>query len=362
MRAARVAILGLAGCTGEAGTLVDGPPVTMSLHCTEAVRDAVPAGSDLRKIVAEALPGSTILVGPGAFRGPIQVKAPGIVLRGTCPAVTFIDSDGSNPGIQVFAPDAYIEQLTVRGGAPAIAIMGDTFGASIRDVVLDHPDAEGVALGGEADLLAENLLILDPRGRGVHAFGLAVANLTRTTIESSVELGVFAADGAQLTFRDGRISGTVPNASGALGRAVHAQHGAFVEVLDSVIEGNSDAAISAVDADLVVRGTRVSGTAPGPLGTGDGIAFFRGPDGPSQGTLTTSDVTLVDNARAGVIVDGVVGDVALFGGSISGGAYALVTQNEARLTSEGIDIESGLPSLEDLVGDAALPIDDHLVD
>ena len=128
-----------------------------------------------------------------------------------------------------------------------------------------------------------------------------------------------------------------------------------------MIEGSTDAGISAVDADLFVHGTRVSDTAAGSGGTGDGIAFFRGSEGMGGRTLETSDTELVGNARAALIADGDVGEVAVFGGAMAGGPYATVAQNEAVLTVEGTEVEAGMQSLEGLVGDDALPVVDEPV-
>jgi hypothetical protein len=357
-----VGVLELGGCSGKAGSGTEvPPPVTMSIDCEEAVRDAVPAGSDLAAIVAAALPGSTILVGPGAFPGPIEITQYGVTLRGTCPAVTFIDGDGDTPGLRVFAGDALIERLTVRGGAPGIEVTGQSWSATLHDVVVDGASEQGIKVGGQAILLAEDVVVTGTAGRGLTVLSAGSADLTRATITGSTDVAVHV-DAAALILRESTISGIAPEASGVLGRGVQAQRGSTVEVIDSIVEGSTDAGICAIDSDLTVRGTRVSGTVAGTDGVGDGIAFFLGPEGAGSRTLITSDTELVGNARAALIVDGEVGEGAIFGGAMSGGPYAIVTQHEAEITVDGAEIEPGMQTLEGLTDDDALPINDQPLD
>jgi hypothetical protein len=361
MRLAPVVAVVLVGCTAETGKTPEPPPVVMSTDCEEFVRDAVPAGSDLRAIVAAAAPGGTILVGPGAFRGPLEISAPGVTIRGTCPAVTFIDADVTT-AVQVHAADAYVEDLTIRGGTPGIVVAGTIASANLRHVVVEGATGQGVQIGPEGGLTAEDLVIRGTDGRGLTVLDFATADVTRATIEGSVGLGVFADGDASLVLRDSTVTGTAPDASGALGHGVHAQGGADVTVTGSVIEGSQDGGVVAIDADLTIERTRVAGTLPGPRGTGDGIGFFLGPEGEGGRALAVNDVELADNTRAGVIVDGEVGQARVAGGSISGGAFATVAQEEAVLVVEGVDVEPGLPSLEGAEGSAALPVDDQPVD
>ena len=153
-------------------------------------------------------------------------------------------------------------------------------------------------------------------GRGVRAEPDMVTNIPGTmTLRDSLlannhDIGVFASLGQDLLLERSVVQGTLPRASDAdFGRGVNIQFGGVATLIDSVIADNHDVGVFVAGAELVMEGTRVSGTqpAPGDPNSGRAIGAQLQLNIAAPATVTVRTSALLDSIEAGLLLIGGTG-------------------------------------------------------
>jgi len=263
-----------------------------------------------------------------------------------------------------------LRSLTVKGGMPAIAVTQQS-GADAPIVLNDIRVSEAVGVGividgttGKSPTVAEmeaiqvsgTTTIGDQLGWGVAVQG-AQASLLDVTISNVTQVGLFG-HMAEIEVERLTVDGVAVDAAGTFGRGVHLQLFTDGAIRDSDILNCADAGVflNACDA-MILSDLDVSlvGAAVIPNSvslSGDGIVASAGTLGfdPSWHPVTAANNNVHDNARAGIVLDGVEGEVdgGLYANNIFlPGGWGVVSQNGG--SNNGADDTYALPGDFDIL-------------
>lgn len=212
-------------------------------------------------------------------------------------------------GANVTAEDLHIEASSQTG----VFVTGGATIANLLnvDIVGSVPEASGFGWG-----LAVEDVGLD--------LGIGLVTVNGGLIDGNSELGVYV-NNSEVDMVDTVVSNTLSN-GGRWGRGVHSQGGSEVELTRLQLQGNSDAAVFALDPDLLVTNDVVIIIVPaaelpdqgGP--TGDGIVAARSDaTNPLAHRVEITGGEYADLDRAGVVLRGVDAELT---GVVTVGAVA----------------------------------------
>ncbi len=311
-----------AGRTAQAGELATvcpaGPPVCAFASVREAVA-AVPGGA-------------TVVVEPGEYAGPVIVSKPltlagagpgfsvitrGVIVVGPFPVTIrgFTITQGLNglqlqppPGLPAqLAPVVTLENAIIAGNAGNGIVL---FGASrliLQNVtvtkngvsVLGNPIGGGIALRGQAQLVARGGLVVRENGAyGIAAFDEASARISGAFVAQNGLIGVQIAGRAQATLAD-----VISRKNGCYGVAVHDD--AQAQIRGGRLERNGKAGLHVGGPSSVVPGCLTqTDTAAHAVATVEGTVITANPIGAlvgdlskefDRGSLTLIAVTFLGN-------------------------------------------------------------------
>jgi hypothetical protein len=271
--------------------------------------------------------GGVVAIWPGAYAENLSVTTDGLGLQG-CSAgeVALTALDTSLPGLVADGADTLtLDALTFSGGTPGVQLHNTTV-ASLSLIAIANGNLAGlVADGADTVVVLDRVQITDPVPAATKAgTQLAPALFVyeaqvqggSLSVSGATAIGVLVHGGtASLVLTDSAISTVSPNEAGELGRGLHVQAGATVELVDTTVSEVSDAGVYILQAPTAVL-TRVTVSQVAAAlvvdstdTTGDGLVVS-GDDGsgscnPSDYTVVLTDVTITDFARFGILLDSV---------------------------------------------------------
>ncbi len=302
------------------------------------------ASAEQRRLLFGAESSGVTLVGCGPENTVLSAieAAPVNAPSGTPPVLqSVIEVDAGAQAVS-------IRNLTARGGRSSILVhdgAGSETPIELRNVVVEDSVGAGLLVVG----LDTSVRVIDvdvdgvvPEETGIHAWGVAVLGGGSVFNEP---VGLYEFDGltvtgatgaaivvdhANATFRNTEVSGT-SDIGGVLGRGIHVQSNASVELDGVVATGNVDTALFIhKPREVVIRDSSFAATGRGTVPgvddaiTGDGLVATAGsePDDPpvpvEDRVVSIETTSFEDNARAGALVEGVtveIGDGVTFTGN-----------------------------------------------
>jgi hypothetical protein len=167
----------------------------------------------VRDALDAALPGETVLLGPGAFYGNLVVPE-GVGLRGRSAKHTVIVGDGSGTVIDVLGTGE-VSDLRVENGVTGVhAVAGDVL---LLRVVVHHMAGHAVAADAEARLQVVNCTLVENGSDGVWSFG--ETSVRNSIVTGNGRYGLSVPDGSLLEYNDvvGNTAGDYGIGTGGLG-------------------------------------------------------------------------------------------------------------------------------------------------
>lgn len=145
--------------------------VVSAAPCPAVTIDGVGDYRTVQAAIEAALPGETVLLGPGVFEGNLLLRA-GVSLEGYSTRYTEVLGEGSGPvivveGLEGTDPASRIEKLSVTGGE--VGFDGGTAALEVKDVVVD-----GLPTGGPVETGDPPALPMEEDGGACGALGLEV--------------------------------------------------------------------------------------------------------------------------------------------------------------------------------------------
>lgn len=206
-----VLIDGLPGLTAVVPGLVNGGAVDFLLKAVDASDNesagvfatTTPAppisinGSGFANVAAAlgaALPGQTILLGPGSYAGPFTLP-PGVSLAGASAGHTFITGGLSVLG-NFPADVSTIGSLSITGGA--VGVTAGTADVLLDHLVVHHMTSHGAAGAAGGRLRAINCTFVDNGGDGLRALGAGSAR--NSLFGGNTGIGLNVPPGASSTY------------------------------------------------------------------------------------------------------------------------------------------------------------------
>jgi hypothetical protein len=241
-----------------------------------------------------------------------------LVMRGS------VVEDNGGIGVLVDGADLTLDATSVRRTLPAddglfgVGVLVKRGGtATIGDCAVDGNRQEGVAIFGSS-VAIESTIVRGTQPNGAGAFGDGIGatidpatsapstvTVRRSRIEGNHTAGLNMI-GSHLEVEATAIVGTLPSpATGDLGRGVNVQSepltGARADATlrACLVDGNGEAGVVVLDADVVIEDTRISNSIPTSDGRfGDGVVVV-GQGGPASIALRRSSID--SNPRAGLL-------------------------------------------------------------
>lgn len=286
-------------------------------------------------------------------------------------------------GTRVTLDDVVVRDTLTAGGAAGHGL-GVEWGpeVTVRRGHFARNAASGLYVAGlETSLSVADLVVVDTtgssadgQGRGLAAQEDATLSIARARLLRNRTIALYAGAGATISAEDLVIEDTLPFTTGELGRGVHAQLGARVDLLRAVIERSTDAGVEAVGlgtvvslTDVAIRDTR-SEVLEGLLG--------RGLEVQDGARVTLARVALDGNRDAGIAAFGagtsVEGlDVAVRGtherqclceGSSAGrGGIGVIASSGGRVSFAEFEISASALGGAQIVSSAGMDLRDGLV-
>lgn len=231
---------------------------------------------------------SLVVVEAGTYDQALWIRSvhSGVELRGRCLAMVEIDLrvDGQYPGIQIGSLGE--GETTLDGPAGAIlsglTLSGsDNVGLSVFDGTVEVSDLavtdcaiSGIYVtGATTHVILEDVEIRDTRvdkegnlGYGLNVFGGAAVEMSRSIIDGNRQLGVMAVNpGTSVTLDEVQILNTRPDNLGRTGVGIQAWHSAELNATRCVLDNNYNLGVHALQAadihleDVVIRNSRWGG-------------------------------------------------------------------------------------------------------
>ena len=282
--------------------------------CVEGCGSEVHPFATISSAIAQAVPGSSVLVAAGNYDEGLLIDKP-LRVAGICPAKTIIVGSvevGSAGG-----------KATTAG----IAVVGTT-DVVIQDLTVISPGI-GIAVLESSAALVERLELAGSTGMGLYGHGGSKTTAMRIWVHSTIPgeeafasgLGLWFEDGADLDLSESLVEGnhgagvyargqgtiaklkhstirdTQPGGSGLGGWGLRIKNQAHAQLDRVVITGNHSAGIQAsFNGEALGQEVAVTGTTP----DGNG-AFGFGIDASSAASVSLAQSWLADNGVAGVM-------------------------------------------------------------
>ncbi len=267
----------------------------------------LPAGTSLQRVLDDAAPGTTVILGPGVHRGPITVEGPA-TLRGSSgtilsapveeEAVLFVSGDGvklddltvrgGSNGIEAEkAKNLVIEDVTVRASdLHGIHVAGGSVEIVRADVAeLRHPFAQGIEIfdaprsrvvdsritGGKEGIVTHlshpvavaGNTVANTAFRGIAIKEMSHASVTGNTVMDARGMGFYCGDMSMCAFSGNRAT------SVAAGRSARSSEGwGLVVHFHSVASSHDNLLSGDAGALSTFVGSRISERSPLELGSG----------------------------------------------------------------------------------------------
>ncbi len=301
-------------CTGIVAT---NPRTDVQLVETE-VLDTLPTPGGLYGFGISAKDRATLTVTDGTVQGN---SSAGVLADsgGTTVHLTRTVVSGTLPN-----PDGTGGRgVNVQGGA-ALTASDCTIQGNTEVGVLATSEGTSVTLEG-CEVLDTLQRSGGTAGHGVEATGGAALTASECVIRGNIDMGLSAADdGTTVDLMDSAVLDTLPSSDGSGGRGINVQSGAIVNVTGSTIESNTEVGVlaggpgaTAALVDTQVLGTLRGRNAASAVGvsaqdralvsaSGGEISREAGPGVyvAPLGQVQLSDVEMVGNAFAGIVVAG----------------------------------------------------------
>ena len=265
--------------------------------------------------------------------------------------VILVPPDTDNPGIGIRQTNgAQLRSLTVKGGYPGIAVTQNS-GADAPIVLADLAVSEALGVGividgttGKNPTVAEleaiavdgTLTVGNQLGWGISVQG-AQATLTDISITNVTQVGLFG-HSAEIEVERLTVDNVAVDAAGTFGRGVHLQLFTEGAIRDSSVSNCSDAGVflnacsAMILSDIEVWNTSAAVIPDSVNLSGDGIVASAGTLEflPEFFPVAAADCNVHDNGRAGIVLDGVEGEVdgTIWADNIfMPGGWGVVSQN-----------------------------------
>jgi hypothetical protein len=269
-----------------------------------------------------------IFIDAGTYDAGVALDAGdgGLQIEGCGSAQTSLAAgDGDNAAVELAgAAGVRLAGLTLLGGARGL-LLWDSASAEVQDLVIDGGPNVGVLLDSGSGLIASDMHLLDPVadtagdfGYGLVAQGGSTVYMDSGEVQGANTVGVLAlGPGTLIELVGVEISDTSTDAGGAFGRGVMVQDGASASLTDSAVYDSADAGVFAAGAAaLALDGCTVDQVATsldpdsGEETGGDGVVALGAGGGSAASSATSSTVSLTDTtlsntARAGAVLEGV---------------------------------------------------------
>ena len=267
---------------------------------------------------------------------------PGFALCGCGPdSVVLGGADAA--GLWISDVEMTVAGIAIGGGYRGLVVRS---GASVDvvDVSVAGVDRVGVVVDGSgtaARISGLTITAVNPDedvGYGMAIQGAQVT-LDNLHITGGHGIGLFVHEG-QVELSNAVIEGTVARGDGLLGRGLHMQQLSSGTLDDVTLSGNQDAGLFALQSvGLVAENLHIDTTSTGltedGTATGDGVVITAGDSGaaPETFSFSMSNSVVDDNARAGVLLDGV--QATLEGNTITNSGV-VVEDNEILLQNGAV--------------------------
>ncbi|MBU3030586.1 nitrous oxide reductase family maturation protein NosD [Paracoccus marinaquae] len=204
-----------------------------------AERTVAPGQGDLARAIATAAPGDVLILGDGAYRGPVTIDRP-LTLRGSRDAV--IDGGGSGTVVTITAPDVTLSGFSVTGSGHAneeldagVKILKGADRVRVENLLLTG-NMHGIDVHGGRDAkVVGNEIIgtrnprMNERGNGIYVWDSPGTLLEGNTIRYGRD-GIFSNTSADSIYRG--------NVMRDLRFAVHFMYTRNTEISGNVSIGN----------------------------------------------------------------------------------------------------------------------------
>ncbi len=203
--------------------------------------------------------GGLVAVAAGTYVEVISMDSghDGVTIGGRCRDLVTIDgSEGDDvPTIEIIGgrrwPEIAIEGVAVTGGTSnGMWLEWAYVNVSASDV---RENTEGGIVVGWAEVTLDDVRVSDSLpdrrgdlGRGINAQVGAALTATGCTVERSTDVGVFASDeGTRVDLVDTVVLDTQPSSDGSFGRGIVVQDGAAVTATGCTVQGNTEFGVDA---------------------------------------------------------------------------------------------------------------------